>query len=94
MAAKFNNGRHGSVLEQALAQLILNQAQFVAQQAQFVAQQAQLAAQHAILEKESIRLKKELDERFERIENLLLHHDRMLKELPEAIRKKIGYQQR
>jgi len=80
MAAKFNNGRHGSLLEQALAQLILNQAQFV--------------AQHVILEKESIRLKKESDDRFERIENLLLHHERMLKELPETIRKKIGYQQK
>jgi len=87
MATKANNGRHGNLLEQALAQLILNQAQFVAQQ-------VQLSAQHAILEKESIRLKKDLDERFERIETLLLHHDRMLKELPEAIRKKIGYQQK
>ena len=56
MAARANNGKHGSLLEQALAQLILNQAQFV--------------AQHVILEKESIRLKKESDERFERIENL------------------------
>jgi hypothetical protein len=85
MAVRANNGRHGSVLERGIAQLILNQAQLVALQ-------VQLAAQHAIWEKESIRLQKAADERFERIETLLLQHDRMLRDLPEAIRKKIGYQ--
>jgi hypothetical protein len=108
MAVRANNGRHGSLLEQALAQLILNQAQFVAQQAQFALQHAQFAAQHAqfaaehaqfaaehvLLEKERIRLQKASDERFERIEALLLHHDQVLRELPDAIRKKIGYQQK
>jgi hypothetical protein len=101
MAVRANNGKHGSLLEQALAQLILNQAQFVAQQAQFAlqhaqlaAQQAQFAAQHAIFEKESIRLQKASDERFQRIETLLLQHDQVLRGLPEAIRKKIGYQQK
>jgi len=85
MAPRANNGKYGNTLQQALAQLILNQAQFVAQQ-------AQLAIQHAAFEKESMRLQKGLDERFERIESLLLRHDRVLKELPDAIRKKIGYQ--
>ena len=74
------------MLEQALAQMLLNQAQLFAQQ-------VQLAAQHAVFEKESARLQKENTERFERIEALLLRHERMLKELPEAVRKKIGYQQ-
>jgi hypothetical protein len=92
MAVRANNGKRGSVLEQALAQLILNQAQFVAQQAQFALQHAQFAAEHVLLEKERIRLQKASDERFGRIEALLLHHDQVLRELPEAIRKKIGYQ--
>lgn len=86
MAVRSINGKHGSLLEQALAQLILNQAQFVAQQAQF-------AVQHALYEKESARLQKASDERFERIEATLLRHERILRELPEAIRKKIGYKQ-
>jgi uncharacterized protein (DUF1778 family) len=78
MASRTHNVKTWSVLEQAMAQLILNQ--------------AQLAAHHVIYEKESIRLQKASEERFQRIENLLLQHERMLKELPEAIRKKIGYQ--
>jgi hypothetical protein len=76
-----------SALEQAMAQLIESQALFAAQQAHF-------AVQHAILQKESIALKQKLTERFERIEALLLQHDRMLRDLPEAIRKKTGYQQK
>ena len=93
MAVRTINGKHGSLLEQALAQLILNQAQFVAQQAQLAMQQAQFAVQHALYEKESARLQKASDERFERIEATLLRHERILRELPEAIRKKIGYKQ-
>lgn len=78
MAARTNNGKHGSALEQAMAQLILNQAQFF--------------AQHVRLEKELVALQKESNERFGRIEAMLLNHERILRELPEAIRKKIGYQ--
>jgi len=92
MAARVNNGKHASLLEQAMAQLILNQAQFVAQQAQLAAKYAQLAVQQVELEKERIRVEKAIEERFNRIEALLLLHDRMLKDLPEAIRKKIGYE--
>jgi hypothetical protein len=94
MAARASNGKHSSLLEQAMAQLIQNQAQLVALQIHLAAQQTQFAAQHVELEKERMRAQKVLDERFERIETLLLRHDKMLKDLPEAVRKKIGYQEK
>ena len=71
------NGRGGN-LESAMALLIQNQAQFV--------------SQHGALDRKLLALKKESVERWGHIEALLIQHDRMLKELPEAIRLKIGYQ--
>jgi hypothetical protein len=77
---KSSNGN----LESAMTMLIQNQAQFVQDQAQFVAQLASIAAKS--------------DERFARIEKnldlikaLLLQHEDTLKDLPEAIRQKIGF---
>ena len=72
------NGRNGS-LESAMALLLQNQAEAVAE-----------CRRH---DRELLALKKESDDRWVRIETLLLQRDRMLRELPEAIRQKIGFQQ-
>jgi hypothetical protein len=71
-------------LEEALTQLIQNQASFVQNQAAFLSRMA-----------ETDRIS---SERFARIEAILLEHsrilmdlNRMLRALPEAVREKIGF---
>jgi hypothetical protein len=97
MAAKAgrNNQRDGRVsrLEEAVMQLIQNQAAFN----QTIAQQNQ---NHAAMLTELAELKRENTDRFARIERILLEHTRILQEhsrilenLPEAVRQKIGFKQ-
>ncbi len=76
MARSRRNGSHDR-LEEAMALLINNQAAFVAQ----LRENDRLRAE----------LKRESDERFARIEALLLEHNRILTALPDAIREKIGF---
>jgi hypothetical protein len=76
MARSRSNGSHDR-LDEAMALLINNQAAFVAQ----LRENDRLRAE----------LKRESDERFARIESLLLEHNRILTALPDAIRDKIGF---
>ena len=71
------NGQ-GAALATAMALLVQNQAESI--------------SEHRLLNRELLALKKESEDRWVRIEALLVQHDRMLRELPKAIRKKIGYQ--
>ena len=92
MAVRAKNLGPSNWLQQALAQLVQSQAQLAALQVQLAAQQAQSAAQHAAWMQEFRAFEKAVEKRFLRIEALLLEHERILGELPEVIRKKIGYQ--
>lgn len=74
-------------LEEAMALLINNQAAFIKQLADS--------------ERKTAKLRRETDERFRRIEAILLDHSRILAEhtrllqaLPETIREKIGFKGR
>lgn len=90
MAARSGNGRINR-LEEAMTQLIQNQAAFN----QVIAQQNQ--NQTAIVA-ELRELQRQTVERFARIERILLdhtqilqEHSRILQNLPEAVRQKIGF---
>ncbi len=74
------NGR----LEEAMASMLQNQAILVQTRAAFVAQVART-------DREMAELKRTTDERFARIEAILMEHSRILRALPEAIREKIGF---
>jgi hypothetical protein len=81
--ARTRNAQNGR-LEEALAILIQNQAAFVAQLRE--------------TDREQIELQRKIDERFLRIETLLLEHSRILAEhtrilqrLPEEVREKISF---
>jgi hypothetical protein len=86
-AKNAGNGR----LEEALATLIQNQAMLVQNQATFVARMAEIDARVAEMERLRIETERRLEERFARIEALLLEHNRILQALPDAIREKIGF---
>jgi len=79
------DGDNHTDLEAALTTLIQNQAMLNQNQIMFNQQLAQTNAEIRDLRKEG-------EERFARIEQLLINHELMLQELPEAIRQKIGFQ--
>ena len=64
-------------LEEAMQMLLQNQAIFVQSQASHNAEMAEL--------------KRTSDERFARIESILIEHNRIMRALPDAIRDKIGF---
>ena len=92
-------------LAQSQASLVQTQATFVQNQALFQAQLAESARQIAETDREMVALKRDdailkrqADERFSRIETLLIEHGRILEEdnrlldaMAEAIRDKIGF---
>ena len=81
MAAKKNGNGN---LENALAQLIQNQAILL----------SMLTEDHKRLsknEQDHLDLKREIGERLGNIEALLIRHEQTLEKLPEAIRQKIGF---
>jgi CMP-N-acetylneuraminic acid synthetase len=70
--------RKSSHLEEAIALLIQTQAAFVAQLAES--------------SRENDKRFSEINKKFSHIETMLLRHERMLTDLPEVIRQKIGFQ--
>lgn len=95
---KDGQGNH-TTLDTAMANLIESMAALNQTQAMFnqnlalVNQQiAQTNAEIAQTNAEIRALQRENAERFARIEQLLIKHEIMLQELPEAIRQKIGFQ--
>jgi hypothetical protein len=71
-------------LEDALATLIQNQAAFLARV-------SEIDARVAEMERQRIEIERRNDERFARIEALLIEHNRILQALPDVIRDKIGF---
>jgi hypothetical protein len=69
-----------SLIEQALATLITNQAAFLAQLAENNRSRVEADLRFS-------RIEKDLDE----IKALLLRHDRVLAKLPDAVSRKIGF---
>jgi hypothetical protein len=79
-------------LMESVAALNQTQAMFNQNLALVNQQIAQTNAEIAQIRAETRELQLENAERFARIEQLLLKHEFMLQELPEAIRQKIGFQ--
>jgi hypothetical protein len=79
-------------LVQSTATLIQNMATLVQNQTLFNQQIAQINADIRQINAETREIERANAERFLRIEQLLLRHELMLQELPEAIRQKIGFQ--
>jgi hypothetical protein len=86
-AKSTGNGR----LEESLAALHHAQATLMQSTATLIQNQAAFAARAAEVDARMAEMKRENDERFPRIEALLLEHSRILKALPDAIREKIGF---
>ena len=57
---------------------------------QLVENQAALVAQHTVFLSQMVEMRRE----FEEIRALLLHHQRILQDLPEAIKRTIGFKGR
>jgi hypothetical protein len=72
-----NGTRRVSLIEQAMATLLTNQAIFL----------SQLAESNKAHTERFARIEKDLDE----IKALLLRHDRVLANLPDAVSRKIGF---
>ena len=60
-------------------------------QAAFLARAAEVDARMAEIDARMAETKRESDERFARIEAILIEHSRILHALPDAIREKIGF---
>jgi hypothetical protein len=80
-----------TALNQAMATLAQAQATLVQNQAAFLARIAETDARMAELERQNAARNAVIDERFARIEAILLEHTRILRSLPDAIREKIGF---
>jgi xanthine dehydrogenase iron-sulfur cluster and FAD-binding subunit A len=90
--------KNGSELQQAIALLIHNQAAFVRQMNAMAKDQVEMAKHRVESERRMAMYQVESDRRFARIESeleqikaILLRHDRVLADLPEAIRQKVGF---
>jgi hypothetical protein len=81
------NGR----LEEAMTNLLQNQAILVQNQAAFLARAAEMDQRFAESERHFKEQFSRIEERFSRIEAILLEHNRILQALPDAIREKIGF---
>ena len=73
--------------------LIQSQAALAEQQTTSLARLSVTDKELAELRRESIELRRENEERFARIEAILLRHEQILQGVPEAIREKIGFKQ-
>lgn len=73
----FTKRSNSLVLEQAIAVLMQNQAAFLSQSIKMQQRMAEL--------------EENIEKRFRRIEVILLRHEQILNDLPEAIRQKIGF---
>lgn len=86
-----NGTRDKGLIQQAIAQLVNNQAAFVAQLAESNRIYAEAALRSAEAEREGnlrfARIEKELEE----IRAVLQRHDRILANLPDAVSRKIGF---
>ncbi|MBI4266719.1 MAG: hypothetical protein HY657_20315 [Acidobacteria bacterium] len=84
--ARKSNGREGT-LDQAIALLVQSQASLVQNHASFLAQLTDTHQRLAKMEGDLGRIERDLDQ----IKAILLRHEQMLSDLPEAVRQRIGY---
>ncbi len=77
-------GQRNGHLEEAIALLLQNQASFLARATAMDERFAKSDERHAEVQRRN-------DERFARIEAILLDMRRLLERLPEAVREKIGF---
>ena len=89
MARARNNG-HGK-LEEALANLINAQTLLAQSQAAADRRFAELEMRLNKIEQERAELERANAKRFDRIETILLEHNRILEALPDQLREKIGF---
>ena len=85
-------------LEEAMVLLVQSQAALMQQQTALMQQQAAFLGRLSETDRELAQLRRQTDERFGRIEAILLEHSRILSELmrmmealPGAIREKLGF---
>ena|ERR1700686_1608555 len=86
-AKEHGNGK----LEEALTALVQAQAIMVQTQATYLAHKAETDKRIAEFENETKAWQRQANEGFERIEAILLEHNRILRALPDAIGEKIGF---
>ncbi|MBI4476162.1 MAG: hypothetical protein HY654_03255 [Acidobacteria bacterium] len=87
MARRRNAASRNGTLQDAIALLVQNQAALVAQHTSFLTELRELAADSA---RRFATIEQELRQ-FEQIKAILLRHEQILNELPEAIRQRIGF---
>src|SRR5262245_18116943 len=80
-----------ALLNQSMAALHANQIAFTARMAEVDARHAESRREHAELEREIAARFAAIDKRFDRIEAILVEHNRTLQALPDAVREKIGF---
>jgi hypothetical protein len=78
-------------LEDALARVLQTQAVMQEAQAEMISRFAQFEKDMAQMRRESDDLKRISDERFARIESILLEHNRILSRLADTVGEKIGF---
>lgn len=88
MARRRRSASRNGALEDALALLVQNQAALVAQHTSFLADFRQVDRRFVTIDRRFAAIEQEL----EQIKAILLRHERILNDLPEAIRQKVGFQ--
>ena len=78
-------------LVQAQAASVLNQTAMAQNQTAFLARMADIDARMADMDRVNSARMAQIDERFSRVEAILIEHSRILRALPDAIRDKIGF---
>jgi uncharacterized protein involved in exopolysaccharide biosynthesis len=74
-----------------MATLVQNQAAFLSRAAEIDARMAESNARRVEIEAQMAETNRRAEERFARIEAILLEHSRILRALPDVIRDKIGF---
>jgi hypothetical protein len=88
--AKAKNHQNGK-LDEAMQALAHAQATLVQTQATLVAQMADSQREAVEFRRRADEWQRRADERFARIEAILIDHGRILLQLPDAVREKIGF---
>jgi hypothetical protein len=78
-------------LEESMRDLAKAQASLIQTQATLTLSQAAFQKEMADFHREMASLRRETNERFARVEAILIEHSRILRGLPEAVREKIGF---
>ncbi len=89
MARAKSNGN--GKLEEAMATVLHTQAAMQQTQATMQQAYADMITRFAQFEKEMAQIRRESDERFARIEAILLEHNRILSRLADTVGEKIGF---